>query len=143
MVEQHMRPGQMSQCELPSRRAIYRYFRDTGESGIGILFLNLADHLATRGPLLDMALWQEHVQMVAYILEKQAEEESLVVPPKLIDGHDLINIFGMQPGPEIGVLLEALHEAQAAGEVVSRDEAMAYIRHLLVNPKPENNLPEE
>jgi len=143
MVEQHMRPGQMSQCELPSRRSIYRFFRDTGETGIDILFLNLADHLATRGPLLDMALWQEHVQTVAYILEKQAEEESLVLPPKLIDGHDLINIFGMQPGPEIGALLEALHEAQAAGEVTSRDEAVAYIRHLLVNPEPENNLPGE
>ncbi|GAH96198.1 unnamed protein product [marine sediment metagenome] len=55
MVRYHLRPGQMTQNELPSPRAIYRYFRDTEEAGIDILFLSLADHLATRGPQLNMA----------------------------------------------------------------------------------------
>ena len=130
MVKDHLRPGQMSHDELPSHRAIYRYFRDTGEAGIDILFLSLADHLATRGPHLDLALWQEHAQMVEYILAKHFEEESLTFPPKLIDGHDLINIFGLSPGPKIGELLEAVREAQAAGEVTTRQEALAYIEHL-------------
>ena len=53
-------------------------------------------------------------------------------PPKLVDGHDLINIFGMSPGPELGQLLEAVREAQASGEIATRDEALAYVRdHLL------------
>ncbi len=131
MVRYHLRPGQMGLNELPSRRAIYRYFRDTGEAGIDILFLSLADHLATRGPQLDPAQWQEHAQMVEYVLAQRFEQESLVVPPKLIDGHDLINIFGMSPGPAIGQLLEAVREAQAAGELTSRQEALAYIRDRL------------
>jgi tRNA nucleotidyltransferase (CCA-adding enzyme) len=52
----------------------------------------------------------------------------LVTPPRLIDGHDLINIFGLSPGPKIGELLESVREAQAAGEVTTREEALAYIR---------------
>ena len=56
-VKHHLRPSQMSQVGHPSRRAIYRYFRDIGEAGIDILFLNLADHLATRGPHLSLAHW--------------------------------------------------------------------------------------
>lgn len=132
MVRHHLRPGQMSQNELPSHRAIYRYFRDTGEAGIDILFLNLADHLATRGPQLNMAHWQEHSRIVNYVLTQRFEQEALVVPPKLVDGHDLINIFGVSPGPKIGEFLEQVREAQASGELATREEALAYIReHLL------------
>ncbi|MFQ6122771.1 MAG: CCA tRNA nucleotidyltransferase [Dehalococcoidales bacterium] len=135
MVRHHLRPMQMSHHGLPSRRAIYRYFRDTGEAGIDILFLSLADYLATKGQHLNLAEWQEQAQMVEYVLARHFEEESLIVPPKLIDGHDLINIFGLSPGPKIGKILEAVREAQAAGEVVSRKEALAYAEHLLASPR--------
>ena len=138
MVRHHLRPTQLSQYEVPSRRAIYRYFRDAGEAGVDILFLSLADHLATRGQHLDMAEWQEHAQMVEYVLARHFEEESLTVPPKLIDGHDLINVFGLSPGPEIGQILEVVREAQAAGEVTTRQEALAYIEHLLTSPPSKN-----
>ncbi len=131
MVRHHLRPGQMSQNELPTRRAIYRYFRDTGEAGIDILFLSLADHLATRGSHLDLAQWQEHAQLVEYILARRFEQGSLVVPPKLVDGHDLINIFGVSPGPKIGEFLEAVREAQASAELTTREEALSYIRERL------------
>ena len=132
MVMHHLRPTQMSQNELPTSRAIYRYFRDTGDAGIDILFLSLADHLATRGPHLDMAQWRGHAQIVEYVLAQRFQKKNLVTPPKLVDGHDLINIFGMSPGPELGQVLEELREAQASGEIAMRDEALAYVRdHLL------------
>jgi poly(A) polymerase len=132
MVREHLRPGQMGQEELPTHRAIYRYFRDTEEAGIDILFLSLADHLATRGPQLNLASWQEHTQMVEYVLAQHFEQERLVVPPKLLNGHDIINIFGLSPGPKIGKLLEAVREAQASGEIATREEALTFIRaHLL------------
>ncbi len=131
MVKNHLRPGQMSNSGLPSRRAIYRYFRDTGEAGIDILFLSLADHLATRGPNLDMAQWQMHGQLVKYVITQRFEDNSTVTPPKLIDGHDLIDTFNLIPGPKIGELLEAVREAQAAGEVNTKEEAIACINHLL------------
>ncbi len=133
LVRHHLRPTQMSHDELPSRRAIYRYFRDTGEAGIDILFLSLADHLATRGSYLDLAQWQEHARMVEYVLTRHLEEDGLSAPPKLIDGHDLIKIFGLSPGPRVGELLEVLREAQAAGEVITREKALDYIKHLLTD----------
>ncbi|OGO21440.1 MAG: hypothetical protein A2144_03280 [Chloroflexi bacterium RBG_16_50_9] len=126
-VRYHLRPVQMSQEGFPSRRAIYRYFRDTSETGIDILFLSLADHLAARGTYLDLPQWAEHTGIVEYVLNRHDEEESLSAPAKLIDGHDLIQIFGLNPGPRVGVLLEAVREAQAAGEVVTRNEALHYV----------------
>ncbi len=131
VIKYHLRPGQLSHNELPTQRAIYRYFRDTADGGIDTLFLSLADHLATRGPQLNLAGWQEHTQMVEYILGQHFEQERLVIPPKLVDGHDLIHIFGLSPGPKIGEALEAVREAQASGEVATREEALAYIRERL------------
>jgi len=133
MVRHHLRPVQMSHDELPSHKAIYRYFRDTGEASIDIIFLSLADHLATRGPHLNLAQWQEHAQMVEYVMAQRFEQETLVAPPKLVNGHDLINIFGMIPGPKIGEILEAVREAQASGELANRQEALVYVDYLLTS----------
>jgi hypothetical protein len=68
---------------------------------------------------------------VEYVLTQHFEQEKLVIPPKLVDGHDLINIFGLNPGPKIGKLLEAVREAQASGEIATREEALSYIRERL------------
>ncbi|MBN1863144.1 MAG: CCA tRNA nucleotidyltransferase [Dehalococcoidales bacterium] len=131
LVRYHLRPTQMSQSGPPSARAIYRYFRDTGDAGIDILFLSLADHLATRGPRLEPDNWREHTQLVDYVLTKRFQEEKLVRPPRLVSGHDLISLFGLRPGPRIGELLEAVREAQASGEISNRDEALAYFGQCL------------
>ncbi|UCB43287.1 MAG: CCA tRNA nucleotidyltransferase [Dehalococcoidales bacterium] len=128
MVKYHLRPMQMSQGGLPTHRAIYRYFRDAGEAGIDTLFLSLADHLATRGPHLDRAGWQEHTHIVDYVLKQYYGQQSQVRPVKLVDGHDLINIFGLSSGPGLGELLEAVREAQAVGEVTTREDALEYVR---------------
>ena len=39
--------------------------------------------------------------------------------------------LGLQPGPQLGELLEAVREAQAAGEIQNADEALAYVRKRL------------
>jgi len=38
IVEQHLRPGQMSSSGPPTRRALYRFFRDTSDAALDILF---------------------------------------------------------------------------------------------------------
>ena len=131
MVEHHLRPGYLLTEEVPSHRAIYRYFRDTAEVGIDTLFLGLADHLAARGPMLDLEEWHKHVETTRYILAQWFEDKAKVVPPRLIDGHMLMDKFGLKPGPLIGELLEMVREAQAAGEIKTAEEALAFVaRHL-------------
>ncbi|MDD4860413.1 MAG: HD domain-containing protein, partial [Dehalococcoidales bacterium] len=135
LVLHHLRPSQMSQDELPSKRAIYRYFRDLGDAAFAVLFLNLADHLATRGPTLEMIHWRYHTGVVTFVLEEHAREERTVMPVKLIDGNDLMSVLRLAPGPGIGLLLEAVREAQAAGDVTTREDALAYSKHLLTHPE--------
>jgi poly(A) polymerase len=130
-INYHMRPTQMSGEGMPADRAIYRYFRDTGETGIDILFLNLADHLAARGPELDMKGWKEHSSLVEYVINKHHQKENIVNPPKIVDGYDIIKLFRVNPGPQVGRILEAVREAQASGEINDREEALSFIRNLI------------
>jgi poly(A) polymerase len=133
MIEHHLRPGYLLSEDVPSRRAIYKYFRDTVDVGIDTLFLGLADHLAARGPTLDLDQWHKHVEVTQYILSKWFEEKATFVPPKLIDGHILMEKLGMSPGPQIGQLLEMVREAQAAGEINTAEEALDLVRKHLEN----------
>ena len=132
MVKYHLRPTQMSQDNLPTGRAIYRYFRDVGDVGIDTLFLSLADHLATRGPALLMPQWAYHTQLVDYVLKEHFHQKKAALPAKLVDGNDLINVFGMKPGAKIGELLEEIREAQASGELTTREEALDYVRRYIL-----------
>jgi poly(A) polymerase len=128
LVYHHLRPVQMAHEEFPTQRAIYRYFRDTGEAGIDILFLALADYLASRGPLASMEEWRNHCQLINYILAEHDKQQAKILPVKIIDGHDIMNNFDLAPGPLIGKLLAMVNEAHASGEISTREEALALVR---------------
>jgi poly(A) polymerase len=133
IVRQHMRLLFLAQSgDQPSRRAIYRFFRDTGPAGVDICLLSLADTLATYGAGLPQETWVHQLDVTRSLLEawwEQAEEK--VSPPTLVNGRDLIQAFSLAPGPEIGRLLEQIREAQASGEIKDRAGALAYARACL------------
>jgi poly(A) polymerase len=131
LVYHHLRPAQMSNEGMPTSRAIFRYFRDTEDAGIDILFLALADYLATHGPKLDIKEWKHHNHLINFILAEYSRQKARVLPVKLIDGHDLMNIFGLQPGRLLGEILNQVREAQAAQEISSREEALEFVRREL------------
>jgi len=130
LIKYHLRPTQMTNEGLPTNRAIYRFFRDIGEAGVDALFLSLADHLAARGAALDNTGWREHTQITAYVIQKHVEVAVLAAPPKIIDGRDVMESLGLPAGPAIGEMLEALKEAQAAGEIADKSQALKYLKHL-------------
>lgn len=130
MIANHLRPRQMAQAgQLPTNRAVYRYFRDVGDAAIDTMFLNLGDYLAARGPLLGVEEWHEHVRIIEYPLRLVLEREPVNELPRLVNGHDLMQKMGITPGPYLGTLLDVVREAQAIGEVTTQDEAFAFIRH--------------
>lgn len=127
VVREHMRPGQLRTAEVLTERAVARYFRDLGDAGPDVLLHELADHLATRGPRARPEAWVAHLQWVGMMLDAYwgAPPERFV---PLLRGHDLIQELGLQPGPRLGALLREVAEAQAAGEVHTREEALALAR---------------
>jgi poly(A) polymerase len=125
MVMHHLRPTNMSEKnEWPTDRAIYRYFKDTGDVAIDTLYLCLADYLGAKGPELAHPEWLEHARMIAHVLYIGTQEPVALTTTRLITGHDLMSRFQLQPGPHIGSLLETIEEARAAGEIETQEQAL-------------------
>jgi poly(A) polymerase len=131
VVYHHLRPAQIANEGLPSQRAIYRYFRDTGDAGTDILFLALADYLASRGPAIRMDAWRSYCQLADYVLTEHGRQQIRVAPRQLIDGHDLMDNFGLSPGALIGELLAMVREAQASGDITTKEAALALVQREL------------
>ncbi len=135
MVRQHLRPRQMAEKGMmPSRRALYRYYRNVGDVALDTLYLNTADYLAARGPMLEVDDWRDHCQLIRHILDQggaspgEESGDSLKTLPKLVSGYDIIDRFALEPGRKIGTLLEEVREAQASGEVKTKEQALELVR---------------
>ncbi len=125
MVLHHLRPtGMSNDGEWPTNRAIYRYFRDTGDVAVDTLYLALADYLGAKGPELSHPEWLEHVRMIAHVLFTGTREPVAPSTARLVSGHELMSRFHLQPGPNIGILLEAVEEARGAGEIETQEHAL-------------------
>ena len=129
MVAQHLRPSQMAQPgEMPSGKAVFRYYRDLGDAAIDTLYLSLADYLAARGPNLERQGWAGQCRIIGHILGEGRDRSAPDVLPQVLDGRDLMDVFSLSPGPRIGMLLDVVREAQASGEVNTREEALELVK---------------
>lgn len=129
VVEAHLRPAQLAREETVTRRAVYRYFRDTGDAGVDTVLLSLADRLAAWGHDLEEDRWARHLEVAEVLLYHFFQRRQETVVPRLpVDGHDLMQELDLEPGPEIGRLLDLLREAVAAGEVETEEEALHLAR---------------
>ncbi len=98
----------------PSRRAIYRFFREAGEAGVDLVLLGLADLRGTYGPTLTQENWTAALDVARILLENYWEKrEETIAPPRLLDGNDLMKELNLQPGRVVGQLLESIREGQA------------------------------
>ena len=118
--------------EGPSRKAVYRFFRDTAEAGVDLVLLALADLRGMCDHTLTQEAWTRALDVARTLLESYWEKrEETIAPPRLLDGHELMRELNLQPGQIIGQLLEAIREGQATGQITTRDGALELARQEL------------
>jgi len=117
----------------PSRKAIYRFFRDAGEAGVDLVLLGLADLRGTRGPAIAQETWMAALEVAKILLENYWEKrQESIAPPRLLDGNDLMRELNLEPGRVVGQLLEAIREGQATGKINTREDAISSAHEWLV-----------
>lgn len=131
MIFWHLRPGYMADIEPLSRKAIYRYFRDTQDEAASIFLLSIADQRSTRGPLTRGANRRHHEEVCVGLAKEFFRKKKEKKLPKLINGDDLMAEFKLESGPLIGKLLIAVEEAHAIGEITAKAQALALVKKLL------------
>ncbi len=125
LVREHLRPGFMVRERPLDRRAAYRYLQATEPYPLASLVVSLADRLATRGVRVRARYHRAHAEttdeLIGLVLSLHADP-----PEPLLRGDEIARIAGAG-GARIGELVSALAEEQAAGVVVTREQAVEFV----------------
>lgn len=150
IVLHHLRPGNLAASGVITDKAAYRFFRDLGSHALDLLLVCWADHAsylpqARIAKLLKLAAAEPgeglarlrpeearktvlHLQVVSHLLSRLLRQPEKASPALLANGHDVMDLLKLPPGPRIGRLLESLREAQATGAVGTRAQALAFLK---------------
>ncbi len=132
LVRHHLRLGFLVHEPQPlSRRTVYGYLRACTPVEGDVTLLSVADRLATRGDRAQESI-DAHLGVARGLLADALRWRADGRPSALVRGDELATALGIPTGPRLGELLEELAEAQYAGEVVTRAQALAYVRERLV-----------
>ncbi len=130
LVRHHLRLGFLVHESQPlSRRTVFAYLRATDPVEVDVTLLSVADRLATRGDRAQEAI-AAHLAVAEGMLGDALRWRAQGPPRPLLRGDELARELGLAPGPRLGALLEQLAEAQFAGEVATREQALAHARIL-------------
>ncbi len=133
LVRHHLRLGFLVHDPQPlSRREVFAYLRATGPVAVDVSLLSVADRLATRGAKAQESI-EKHMRVAEQMLDAALAWHREGPPRPLLRGDVLARELGIEPGPRLGRLIEALCEAQYAGEVSDSEVALAYARRLLTS----------
>jgi putative nucleotidyltransferase with HDIG domain len=132
LTRHHLRLGFMvHETPLPPRR-VYEYLHATQPVAADVTLLTVADRLSARGsgPFATEEAIEAHLELARQMLAAALDWHHDGPPEPLLRGDDLAAELGIAPGPELGDMLAELAAAQYAGEVGTREQAIARARRL-------------
>lgn len=131
LVAMHMHPFHLCTAKKKhglTKRAALKLCGRAGDHLEGLFLLAMADSLASKGELKPEKIEQELIELydeVITIFEKDIEPVLTCKP--LVTGRDLIESFGLQPGPGFSVILKELQALQVEGVVKNREDAFRWV----------------
>jgi putative nucleotidyltransferase with HDIG domain len=114
-------------------RTKYRYLERTDPVEVEVTLLSCADRLATRGKNAEPAI-EAHLEVARELMAEALAWRTVGAPRPPVRGDELANALGIEPGPELGALLERLREAVFTGDATTPEQAIELARKLRDNP---------
>jgi poly(A) polymerase len=125
LTRHHLRLGFLVHERPLSRRGEYRYLNATEPVEVDVTLLSVADRLATRGRNAEAAI-AAHLELARELIGPALAWHAGPRPEPLVRGDELAAALGIPRGPRLGALLAELKEARYAGEVATREDAIAH-----------------
>ena len=129
LARHHLRLGFLVHERPLARRALYRYLRATEPVEVDVTLLSVADRLATRGRKAQESI-AKHIEVAREVLPAALAWRAHDRPVPLVRGDALAAELGLADGRELGRLLAEIDEARFAGEIATREEALALAARL-------------
>lgn len=131
LVAGHMRFEGLKHDFPPSRRARLRYIRATEPYTPEAIILSVSDQLAVRGPKTTNAAIERHLELAGEMMNESFAAREAKTMPGLVRGDELIKELALEPGPQVGRLLDRILEEQQLGNISSRQEALQLATRIL------------
>lgn len=113
-------------------RLTYRFFIECGEVGVDLCLLALSDFLALGGFRIKPNEWLGEIETCRMLLEAWWEHrDERIYPPRIVTGEQIIQKMGVDAGPIIGEVLDAINEAHALGQISTQEDAMILARKII------------
>ncbi|MFN2353861.1 MAG: HD domain-containing protein [Desulfopila sp.] len=134
-IELHMHPFHLSnvrRTDALSRKALLKICKKAQDDLAGLFVLAMADSLAGQGELKPADMEEQLAELFDEIqAARKKHVEPVLYGKRLLSGHDLIERFGLRPGPLFKEILGELDVARVEGRVATREQAMAWVEKYL------------
>jgi len=108
--------------QSPDSTKICEFFSLSGKETVEICLTAIAAQ--PEGSVWMRAL----VEILSVFFKKRSV---ILNPPKLVSGEELINTLGIPAGPQISKILKKIHEAQIAGKIRQKEEALKLAQEMV------------
>ncbi|HEV2820804.1 MAG TPA: HD domain-containing protein [Solirubrobacteraceae bacterium] len=126
LARHHLRTGFLVHDRPLDRRALHAYLVACDPVAADVTLLSVADRLATRGRKAQEAI-DRHLALVRELLPDVLRWQEEGPPAPLVRGDEVTRALDRPPGPWLGDTLAELAQAQYAGEITTREEALARV----------------
>ncbi len=124
LVKNHMRVGDISKMSIAKRR---RFLMDP--KFLWLLELHKADALGADPK--DLSMYNQLLNLYGEAKKYYEEEENRPKFISFLNGNDIIKYLKIEPGPEVGRILNLLENAQLEDKIKNKDEAIEYIKQII------------
>ena len=139
LIAMHMHPFHLCNVQHKkeiTKRAALKLCRRAKDDLVGLFMLAMSDSLASKGEKKPEMMEGELVQLFDSVMEMYDENiQPVIHGPRIVTGRDLIDEFGLSPGPLFSVLLDELEVARVEGNVIDRDSGLSWVRTYLQKEK--------
>ena len=131
IIKKHMYPTAVVSAPELNDKVMMRYVRKSADNAIDTIIIAKADRVSAQGPEITKELVEENITLLDKLLQFYLNTKETLAPlPKLLDGREVMSILNINPSPVLGKILNELHEAQISGDVLTKDDAVRFIKSI-------------
>ncbi len=129
IIKKHMYPTAVVSAPELNEKVMMRYVRKSEDKVIDNILIAQADRLSALGPEITQDIVDENITLLNSLLKYYFEIKDFLKPlPKLLDGNEVMNILNIQPSKNLGEIMKALNEAQINSEVLTKEDAINFVK---------------
>ena len=131
IIKKHMYPTAVVSAPELNDKVMMRYVRKSADNAIDTIIIAKADRVSAQGPEITKELVEENITLLDKLLQFYLNTKETLAPlPKLLDGREVMSILNINPSPILGKILNELHEAQISGDILTKDDAVRFIKSI-------------